>query len=99
MKGYLIANYTIHDPATYQKYVAGAMPVLAQYEGKILIGDPNSKILEGQPNQFFIVVEFESTEAAQRFFDSPEYTKIKHLRISSTKGWVAIATQFEMPKH
>ena len=99
MKGYLVANYTIHDHETYQKYVAGAMPVIAKYKGKILIGDPNSKILEGQPNQFFIVVEFESTEAAQRFFDSPEYTEIKPLRISSTKGWIAIVKEFEMPKH
>lgn len=99
MRGYLTANYTVHDQETYQKYVQAVMPVISQYGGKLIIGDPSSKVLEGQPNQMIVVVEFESVDAAQRFYNSPEYTRAKHFRISAAKGWVVITKEFEMPKH
>ncbi|MBI3596582.1 MAG: DUF1330 domain-containing protein [Nitrospirae bacterium] len=92
--GYLIANYTIRDPQKYQEYVQAAVPLLGQYGGKMLVGDLNPKNLEGNPRQFIIVVEFESVDAAQRFYTSSEYTKTKHLRVSSTEGWVVIAKAF-----
>jgi uncharacterized protein (DUF1330 family) len=38
MHGYLIANYTIKDPTTYQKYVEAVMPVIPKY-GKLIVGD------------------------------------------------------------
>ncbi len=99
MKGYLTANYTIHDPEAYQKYVQAVMPAISQYGGRLIIGDPSSKVLEGQPNQMIVVVEFESVDAAERFYNSPEYTEAKRLRISAAKGWVAITKEFEVPKH
>ncbi len=98
MRGYLIANYTINDPNTYQKYVEAVMPVIAKYGGKLIIGDFELNKLEGNPKQGVVVVEFQSTEAAERFYSSPEYTENKHLRLSSTEGWVAIAKEFTPPK-
>ena len=65
MRGYLIANYTIHDPATYHKYVEAVMPVIAKYGGKLIIGDFEIKKLEGNPNQGIVAVEFVSVEAAE----------------------------------
>ncbi len=98
MRGYLIANYTINDPNTYQKYVGAVMPVIAKYGGKLIIGDFEMKKLEGSPKQGVVVVEFQSAEAAERFYNSPEYTENKHFRISSTEGWVVIAKEFIPPK-
>ena len=99
MKGYLIANYTINDQEIYQKYVGAVMPVIAKYGGKLLIGDFEIKKLEGSPNQGIVAVEFESTEAAERFYNSPEYTESKKLRLASTEGWVVITKEFTPPKH
>ncbi len=99
MRGYLIANYTINDPATYQKYVEAVMPVIAKYGGKLIIGDFELKKIEGNPKQGVVVVEFESIEAAERFYNSSEYTENKHFRLSSTEGWVVIAKEFTPPKH
>ncbi len=98
MKGYLIANYTIHDPNTYQKYVETVMPVIAKYGGKLIVGDFELKKLEGSPMQGVVMVEFESVDAAERFYNSPEYMEKKNLRLSSTKGWVAIGREFTAPK-
>jgi len=100
MRGYIIANYTINDPTTYQKYVEAVTPAfIAKYGGKIIIGDFEMKKLEGSPNQGIVVVEFESMEAAERFYNSTEYSENKHFRLSSTEGWVAIAKEFTPPKH
>ncbi len=98
MRGYLIANYTIHDPATYQKYVEAVLPVIAKYGGSLIIGDFELKKLEGKANQGIVIVEFESTEAAERFYSSPEYMEGKKLRLASTEGWVVIAKEFTPPK-
>lgn len=75
------------------------MPVIPKYGGKFIVGDPSSKVLEGQPNQMTVVVEFESVEAVQRFYNSPEYIKAKRLRIAAADGWVEISKEFEMPKN
>jgi uncharacterized protein (DUF1330 family) len=97
-KGYLIANYTILDPPKYQLYAQAAVPLIIKYGGKMLVGDLSSKILEGNPAQFIAVVEFENLNAAERFYTSPEYTKIKPLRTSSTEGFVMISKEFVMPE-
>jgi len=99
MRGYLVANYTINDPATYQKYVEAVMPVIAKYGGKLIMGDFELKKLEGTPKQGIVAVEFECVEAAERFYNSPEYSENKHFRLSSTEGWVVIAEEFTPPKH
>ncbi len=98
MPGYLIANYTVTDPEKYAEYPPAVGPTLAQYGGKVLVAGTDSKVLEGNPNTSMVVIEFESVEAVQRWYDSPEYTKVKHLRTSATEGWVLIAPQFVMPQ-
>jgi len=98
MPGYAIAQYTIHDPETYAKYPSSVAPTLSQYGGKLLVADHDCKVLEGNPYQVTIVIEFESVETAQRWYDSPEYRKIMHLRTSSTEGWILIAPQFVIPQ-
>ena len=97
MPGYVIANYTVTDPEKYAEYPPAVGPSLAQYGGKPIVASPNSKVLEGDPLSATVVIEFESVEAAQRWYDSPEYNKIKHLRTSVTEGWLLIAPRYEKP--
>jgi uncharacterized protein (DUF1330 family) len=91
MPGYVIANYTIHDTEAFEKYPPAVRPTLAQYGGKLLVADRKVKAVEGSPQSVIVVVEFESVEAAQRWYDSPENTAVKGLRTSTTDGWLAIA--------
>ena len=98
MPGYVIANYTINDPETFEKYPPAVGATLAQYGGKLLVADRRVKTVEGSPHSVIVVVEFESVEAAQRWYDSPENTAVRGLRISSTSGWLAIANGHVMPK-
>ena len=98
MPGYVIANYTINDPETFEKYPSAVGPTLAQHGGRLLVADRRVKAVEGGPQSVIVVIEFESVEAAQRWYDSPENTAVRGLRISSTSGWLAIANGHVMPK-
>jgi len=100
MPGYLIASYTVLNEEKYGKYREMGMPTLAQYGGKVLISSDNPVVLEGKPAPSIAIIEFESVEAAQRWYDSPEYAKVKHFRHQGgvSEGWIVIVPQFEMPQ-
>ena len=88
--------YTIHAPEKYEKYPPAVRPTIQQYGGKLLGTDRDAKA-KGSPYQVLVIIEFESVEAAQRWYASPEYSAIKHYRKESTEGWGAIVPGFVMP--
>jgi len=98
MSVYVIANVTILDQEKYNEYLAAGGGTLAQYGGKMLVASTDSKVLEGKPGPLTAVVEFESMEAAQRWYDSPEYTEARKLRQRPgvSEGWLIIAPQAQM---
>ncbi len=98
MPGYVITNYTINDPEAFQKYPPAVGPTITQYGGKLLVADREVKAVEGSPKPVIVVIEFESVEAARRWYDSPENTAVKSMRTSTTEGWLAIADAFVMPE-
>lgn len=98
MPGYVIANYMINDQKAFEKYPPAVGPTLAKYGGKLLVADQGVQAVEGSPQPVIVVVEFESVEAARRWYDSPENTAVKGLRTSNTKGWLAIANAFVTPE-
>jgi uncharacterized protein (DUF1330 family) len=90
--GYLVANYSINNKVTYQQYMDSVGPLISQYRGKAIIYDANIKPLEGNPKKVIDIIEFPSVAEAERFYNSPEYTATKKLRVSSTEGWVLLAS-------
>ncbi len=98
MSVYVIANVTILDQEKYNEYRTAGGGTLAQYGGKVLVASIDSKVLEGNPGPVTAVVEFESMEAAQRWYDSPEYTEARKLRQRPgvSEGWLIIASQAQM---
>jgi uncharacterized protein (DUF1330 family) len=74
MPAYWLARAKILDPIAYKRYTDQVPAILATYGGKVLARGGAFETLEG-PETFerFIVIEFESIEAAKRCFESPEY--------------------------
>ena len=99
MKCYVITNYSI-DPtqlAGYADYPQKASAVTTQFGGRLLVASMDSKIVEGNPEEVTVVIEFESKGQAQKWYSSEEYAAIKDLRINATKaGWLIFADQFEV---
>ncbi|WP_339617294.1 DUF1330 domain-containing protein [Pseudoalteromonas distincta] len=93
-----MTNYSI-DPTKlegYADYPQKASAVTTQFGGRLLVASMDNKIVEGNPEEVTVVIEFESKEQAQKWYYSKEYTAIKDLRINATKaGWLIFADQFE----
>jgi uncharacterized protein (DUF1330 family) len=90
--GYMIANYTINDQETFQKYMEAAGSLAPKYNGKVIIYDVTTRTLEGNPKSVIAVAEFPSLAEAERFYNSPEYTAARKFRIASTEGWVLLTS-------
>ena len=80
LRAYMIANYTIHDQATFQKYMDAAGPIAPKYNGKVMIFNLDAKKVEGSPTTVMAVAEFPSLADAERFYNSPEYSEAKKAR-------------------
>ena len=97
MPGYVIANYTIHDREKYDSYPPAVWPTIDQYGGKVLVADHEAVLMEGSPEKVIVILEFPSAQVARQWYDSPEYEEVKHLRTSTTEGWLLIADEFVKP--
>ena len=81
MSAYVIVDITVTDPKRYEDYKKLAPPAIAAYGGKYVVRGGKSEKLEGnwEPNRI-VILEFESTEKAKEFINSPEYREARALR-------------------
>jgi uncharacterized protein (DUF1330 family) len=71
----------ITHPERYADYVKVAPDIVAKYGGRYLARGGRSLTLEGPPARSRVVLlEFPSFDAAQQFYNSPEYTAARKLR-------------------
>ena len=96
--GYLIANFTIRDPATFQKYRDAVRPITLKYKGKAIVYNANARKVEGNPQMVTAVIQFPSLADVESFYFSPEYTEVKKLRLASTEGSLVLTEGFVPPQ-
>ena len=87
MAVYAIAQLSIHNRERYQRYVAGFMPILIKYGGRLLAADEKPEILEGEWDRHkVIVLSFPDRDCWLKWAMSDEYREIAKDRIASTDG-------------
>ncbi len=92
MPAYIISDVTVKDRAAMEEYRTRAAPTIALYGGRYLVRGGDVKTLEGNlPIHRLVVLEFPSVEAAQHFYDSPEYQPLLKIRLASTKSDLVLA--------
>jgi uncharacterized protein (DUF1330 family) len=79
-KGYIVSRVDVKNTAAYAKYIEAGGKAMATYGGKPLARGGRFEELEGQARARNVVIEFESFEAAQRYYYSPEYQAAKAFR-------------------
>lgn len=79
-KGYVVAAIRVHDQDGYERFKAAAGPAIAAHGGKVLVRNPHPERREGTLDGIVVVIEFDSLEAARRFYESPGYTAARKLR-------------------
>jgi len=76
MSVYVIALVKVNDEAEYQKYVDNFKATWPLFNGKRLVSDFNSIVIEGEFNcNKVIMLEFPNEEEYKRWYESPEYQK------------------------
>ena len=92
-KGYLYAEFEVLDQAEFEKYREKVAAVSASFGGRYVVRRAEPKVLDGEwfPKRL-VIIEFDSPEQVQAFYDSPEYQAIPPHRLRSTKGHVLLLT-------
>jgi len=83
-RAYIVVQADISNPERYADYAKLAPDIVAKYGGRYLARGGRTITLEGPPARSRVVVlEFPTVEAAQAFYNSPEYTAARKLREGS----------------
>lgn len=87
MAAYVIAEIDITDPETYKEYQRLVPLSVEQYGGRFLAR--GGKVIPkdgGWTPKRVIVIEFPSLDAAQQWYDSPEYAPLLDIRLRATRS-------------
>lgn len=93
MSAYIVANLTVHEPKMFRQYRKAVVPIVEKYGGEYIVIDFRADDLDGESRPLLLLGRFDTIEAAQRWYHSPEYQAIIHLRTSSSEGWVRLTKQ------
>ena len=87
-KGYVISRVDITNPEAYARYAAAATKAIADHGGKPLARGGRSEALEGKARARNVVLEFESYDAARRYFHSERIRRRRRCaRAPRTSKW------------
>lgn len=86
MTFYLVAKIVIHDSESYSKYTSSVTPILAKYNGRLLVATDQPEQLEGEWKEGkLVVIEFSEKQSALQWLHSPEYREVAtHRHASAT---------------
>jgi uncharacterized protein (DUF1330 family) len=79
-KGYVISRVDITNPDAYARYAPAATKAIADHGGRILARGGRFEALEGKARARNVVLEFESYDAARRYYQSEQYQAARALR-------------------
>lgn len=97
MTVYALAQLRIHDRAPYERYMARFMPVLQQYNGRLLAADEAPRVLEGAwwDRNKVVLMAFDDAGAFRAWATSPEYTEIAQDRKAGADAVVLLIKAFD----
>ncbi len=79
--GYVIASVTVTNPEQYEEYKKWSTHAMQVHGAEVCIRGGKVAVLEGDWNPGrMVLLKFPSFEAAQAFYDTPEYQKAKAAR-------------------
>jgi uncharacterized protein (DUF1330 family) len=95
-KGFLYAEFEVHDASGFEKYREQVGAVSAAFDGRYVVRRSEPVVLDGEwsPKRL-VIIEFDSPEQVRAFYDSPAYQAILPFRLGSTKGHVLLLTGAE----
>jgi len=89
MSRIMVALIDIENDEGYLEYQNEVLPMFEELNIEVLAVDDAPKAIEGDTkDQRMVVIKFDNEEAFYNWYDSPEYKKIKPIRLENSKGEV-----------
>jgi uncharacterized protein (DUF1330 family) len=100
MAAYFILMHTITDPQKYEtEYIPGFLPFLAKYNIEVVVAEPETEPLQGDPAKGAVVLRFPSAQVIHDFLNDPDYQPLKELRLAiTTNANAVLAPEFKWPE-
>jgi uncharacterized protein (DUF1330 family) len=95
MTAYWIAHVTVLDPVKYKDYTDIAPLAFKKFGAVFLARGGVSKVLEGEPFERHVVIEFSDMQTALDCYNSPEYQAAKQKREGHCIAQVSIVEGLE----
>ena len=91
MKGYVVMDAEIIDTEAYSEFAEKSSAAIAANGGRLLARTSDVDVIQGDwiPKRF-VVLEFDSLEAARGYMDSAEYQALDDLRRRATRADIVI---------
>jgi uncharacterized protein (DUF1330 family) len=96
MKGYVIAQVEVQDPARYADYVKLTPGTIAPFGGRFIVRGGRAERLEGDiPVNRVVILEFPSYDHAKAWYESEGYRVAMAIRRSASKGTLILVEGVE----
>jgi uncharacterized protein (DUF1330 family) len=84
---YMLANLVVEDAQAYRQYEKGFFGILKRHGGEFVTFDDRSHTFEGEapPPGRLVIFKFPSEQAAQGWYDDPDYQALSEHRRAGTK--------------
>ncbi len=79
-KAFIIADVHITNPEQYAEYRKWSSAAMQAHQANVLVRGGQTKHLEGREPGRTVILEFADMAAAQRFYDSDEYSRARKAR-------------------
>lgn len=83
MSGYVVVNTTPKNADKMQEYGAGAGETVTKHGGEIVCRGPATTLAGESSHKVLVVIKFPSKQAAQDWYDSPEYQALIPTRLEA----------------
>ncbi|MBX2962178.1 MAG: DUF1330 domain-containing protein [Cyclobacteriaceae bacterium] len=95
MAAYIIVEVDIHNPVRYEDYKKLTPGIVESYGGKFIVRGGQTEALEGSwdPGRV-VVLEFPSTDQAKAWYNSPEYSEAKKIRMETSTAKILLVEGF-----
>lgn len=98
MPAYLLAQVEIHDRDGFRQYTSEFAPTLEPFGGKVLAADDDATPVEGiWPAGRVVIIEFDTAETAQAWYESDAYQQISSIRRAHSDASMTIVTGLASP--
>jgi uncharacterized protein (DUF1330 family) len=87
MSAYVIVQLDVHDPAEFEKYLAGFYAIFERHGGRLVGRSPQAEVIEGEwamPRT--VIMRFPTPEDARRWHVDPDYQVLAKHRYRASRA-------------